>query len=169
MCRSKSPPRVVSTKAPSMAGAQMISSLTSLDVLQHRVAVVDGLREQRISVGAEHDRIGPIDADETQLAQRLRDSIRILAHVGRQRHDRIARSLPDAFDLSRRIALEDGAVFGERDCRAASFAGCQSESFEPRSTSSICWRSSSKGTRSSTRGLTSRCRARIPSPGAAIS
>src|SRR5580693_4702938 len=48
---------------------------------------------------------------------------------------------------------------------AASFAGCQSESFAPRSTSSMAWRSNSNGTRSSTSAFTSRCPATIPSLG----
>src|SRR5271165_3672329 len=52
--------------------------------------------------------------------------------------------------------------------RAASFAGCQSESFAPRSTSSMAWRSNSNGTRSSTSAFTSRCLATIPSLGAEI-
>ena len=63
------------------------------------------------------------------------------------------------------IGVMLSAPFGDE---AASFAGCQSESFSPRSTSSICWRSSSKGTLNSTNALTSRCRARMPSPGAVI-
>src|SRR5215472_7419410 len=49
---------------------------------------------------------------------------------------------------------------------AASFAGCQSESLAPRSTSSIICLSSSNGTHSSTSGFTSRCRAMMSSPGA---
>src|SRR5579863_9608402 len=52
--------------------------------------------------------------------------------------------------------------------RAASFAGCQSESFAPRSTSSMVCRSNSNGTRSSTSAFTSRCLATIPSLGAEI-
>src|SRR3974390_1939452 len=52
--------------------------------------------------------------------------------------------------------------------RAASFAGCQSESLAPRSTSSIIWRSSSKGTRTSMRAFVSRWCTSMPSPGASI-
>src|SRR5262245_17551616 len=51
-------------------------------------------------------------------------------------------------------------------CRAASFAGCQSASAAPRSTSSIIWRSSSNAARSSTNALASRCRATMPCSGA---
>ena len=69
----------------------------------------------------------------------------------------IAGALPNAQDSGRGVAVEDGAVFGEGDFFAASFAGCQSESSEPRSTSSISWRDSSNGTRNSTSGFTSRC------------
>lgn len=52
------------------------------DMLQNWVPVVGGLGEGLISIGTEQRRIRPIDADATLLAQRLRDGVRILAHVG---------------------------------------------------------------------------------------
>ena len=51
--------------------------------------------------------------DQAQLAQRLRDRVGIVAHVGRQRHDRVAGALPDALDAGGRVALEDRAVLGK--------------------------------------------------------
>src|SRR5579863_10040086 len=86
-----------------------------LHVLEHRIAIVDGLGEGGIRVGAEQDGIGSVDADETKLAQRLRDRIRILTHVGRQRHDRIAGPLPHATDARGRVAFENGPVLGIGD------------------------------------------------------
>ena len=53
--------------------------------------------------------------DEAQLAQRLRDGVGILAHVGGQGHLRIAGALADADDARRGVALENGAVLGKGD------------------------------------------------------
>src|SRR5499427_626602 len=53
-------------------------------------------------------------------------------------------------------------------CRAASLTGCQSESWAPRSTSSISARERAKGARSSTSAAARRCRACTPSAGAAM-
>src|SRR5262249_21267766 len=79
---------------------------------QQRVAGVAGFGERRIGIGAEQDRIRPVDAGEPQLAQGLRDGVGILSYVGGERHDRMAGPLPDAADARRPLALEDGAVLG---------------------------------------------------------
>ena len=116
MCRSKSPPRVVSTKAPAIAGAQMISIVDQpLDVLEHRVSVVAGLGKRGVGFGAEQHRVGPVDADETQLAQALGDGFRVLADVGGERHDRIAGALTDASNAGGGITVKYGAVLGKGD------------------------------------------------------
>ena len=47
--------------------------------------------------------------------RRLRDRVGIGAHVGRQRHDRVAGALADALDVRRVIAFENRAVLGEGD------------------------------------------------------
>src|SRR4029077_1889084 len=60
--------------------------------------------------------VRPVDADETKLAQCLRDRIRILTHVDWQSHDRIAGRLPNALDRRRGIAFEDTAILRVRDC-----------------------------------------------------
>ena len=52
---------------------------------------------------------------------------------------------------------------------AASFTGCQSESWAPRSTSSMSCRPSVNGARSSTSGMERRTRAVTPSPAASVS
>ena len=113
MCKSKSPPRVVSTKAPVVAGVQMISSLTSFLICSSTGYPLSlRLGEGRIGIGAEQHRIGSVDTDETELGQCLGDGVRILAHVGWQCHARIAGSLADANDACRRVALENSSVLG---------------------------------------------------------
>ena len=47
--------------------------------------------------------IRPIDTHEAQFAQALRDCLRILTHIRRQGHDRIARSLTNSLDGRCRI------------------------------------------------------------------
>ena len=48
-----------------------------LDVLDHRIAVIAGLAQRGIGVGAQHHRVRTVDAGEPQLAERLRDSVGI--------------------------------------------------------------------------------------------
>src|SRR5262249_16726775 len=64
-------------------------------------------------------RIRPVDADESQLTQGLRNGIRILARVSRQGHDWVTGALPDAADARGGKALEDSVVLGVGD-----FFGC---------------------------------------------
>jgi hypothetical protein len=50
MCKSKSPTRVVSTKAPAIACAHTISSLNEpFDMLQHRISVVACFGKRRLN------------------------------------------------------------------------------------------------------------------------
>ena len=83
------------------------------DVLEDRVAVISGFAQSRIGIGAQQDGVGTIDADETQLTEPLGDGVRVVADVGRKRHDRIAGSLADAGDARSRITFEDRPVLRE--------------------------------------------------------
>src|SRR6202051_1745421 len=87
----------------------------ALDVLQHRVSVVAGLSATGGAVGAEKDRGGAVDPDETQLAQALGTRIRVLKNIGGERHDRVAGSLADTLNASGGIALEYGGVLDKGD------------------------------------------------------
>ena len=63
MCRSKSPPRVVNTKAP--ANGRRPDDLVldqPLDMFQHWVSLIAGLGERGINIGIKQDRIRTIDA-----------------------------------------------------------------------------------------------------------
>ena len=73
--------------------------------------MVPRLAEPGIGVGAQQHGIGTVDADETQLAQRLGNGIRVVPHVGRQGRRRIAGALTHAFDAGGSVALEDGPIF----------------------------------------------------------
>ena len=86
-----------------------------LHMLQHRIALITGLSQFRIGIGAEEYRVRPIDAYESQAAESLGYCVRILAHIARQRHLRIAGALPHSHDSSGGIALEDGPILGKRD------------------------------------------------------
>src|SRR5580704_8415137 len=77
-----------------------------LDVLQDGIAVVAGLAQPGIGVGAQHHGVRTVDADLAQLGERLCDSIRIGAHVGWKGHHRIAGALTDAADAGSSVAVE---------------------------------------------------------------
>ena len=51
---------------------------------QHRIAVVAGLGQRGVGIGAQQHRIGTVDADQPQLAQGLGDGVGVVAHIGRQ-------------------------------------------------------------------------------------
>src|SRR5271157_1884034 len=87
----------------------------ALDMLQHRVPVVADLGECGVGVGAEQHRVGAVDTDETQPAQALGNGFRVLAHVGGERHDRIAGPLTDASNAGGSVALEYGVILGKGD------------------------------------------------------
>src|SRR5580700_4370349 len=91
----------------------------ALDVLHDRVTAVARLAKRRIGVGAEQHRVGAVDADKAQLADRLGDGVGIFAHIGWKSHYRIAGPLAYAADPARGVAVEDGAVFrkGDQTCR----------------------------------------------------
>ena len=91
----------------------------AFDVFEDRIAVIAGFGKFGISIGAEQDGVGAVDADETQLAQGLRKGFRILAHVGGKRFLGITGALADPDDSSGGVAFENGAVFGKRElaCR----------------------------------------------------
>src|SRR6202007_1411225 len=84
-------------------------------MLQYRVPVVSGFGDSGVFIGAQQYRIGSVDTKQAQLAQSMGDGVRIVAPVGRQGFDRVAGPLADALNATRRIALEDRAVFGEGD------------------------------------------------------
>jgi len=86
-----------------------------LDVLDDRIAVVAGLAHLGVGVGAEQHRVRAVHTGHPKLAQRLSDRRRVVLGVGGQDHRRVARPLADALDLGCRVALDDRAVFGERD------------------------------------------------------
>jgi len=83
--------------------------------------MVAGFGECSVAVGAEQHRVRAVDTDETQLAQTLSNRVRILAHVGGERHDWIAGSLADAFYASGSIALEYGGILREGDLAGGVF------------------------------------------------
>ena len=139
-----------------------------LDVLKDRIAVVAGLTQPRIGVGAQQHRIWTIDADEPQLSKRLRDRIRIGANVGRKRASPDCWFPRECRRCRRRHSLRRSRGLRQRPKAVRHLSRAANPNrWRHASTSSICWRLSSKGTRSSTSALTSRCRARIPSSGAA--
>ena len=82
---------------------------------EHRIAVVARLGDRGIGLGAQHHRIGAVDADQAQFAQRVGDRVRIVGHIGRQGHRRVAGALANALDAGRRIAFENRAVLGKGD------------------------------------------------------
>src|ERR1700732_3331208 len=84
-------------------------------VLQHRIPVVSGLGDGCVLVGAEQHRVRTVDADETQLTERVGDRVRVVARVGGQRLDRVAGPLADALNAARGIALENRTVLGKGD------------------------------------------------------
>src|SRR4029077_12616377 len=61
----------------------------------------------------EKDRVGAVHTDKTQPAQALRNRFRVLAHVARKSHFRIAGGLTNAFNAGGSIAVEDGTVLRE--------------------------------------------------------
>ncbi len=87
----------------------------AFDVAGHGVAVVAGLADGRVRLGAQHHRIRPINARPPQVPQRLGDRRGIVAHIGREGHGRVGRLVPDADDARCRVPLEDGPVLGEGD------------------------------------------------------
>src|ERR1700733_1150713 len=85
----------------------------SLDVLEHRIAVVAGFGECGVGVGTEQHGVGAVDPDEAQPTQTLSDHIRVLANIFRERHDWVAGSLSDSSNAGGSIAFEYGRVFGK--------------------------------------------------------
>src|ERR1700752_2625104 len=77
--------------------------------------MIAGLRKGGVGVGPEQRRVGAVDSDEPQLAQGLGYGVGVLAHVGRERHLRIAGSLADAPDTGGGVTFENGTVFGKGD------------------------------------------------------
>src|SRR5215469_14592823 len=52
-----------------------------LEMFENRIALIARFDGPRIFAGSKQDGVGPIDADQTQLRQRLRDSSGIVADV----------------------------------------------------------------------------------------
>ena len=143
-CANRSRRRSVSTKAPAMAGALIISSLTSRCMCCITGYLLSLAPLNAVSVGAHHYQ-GPLTPDQTQLFQCLGDRVGILQYIGGGAQ--ISFPVGYLFDAGSLVAFEDCAVFREGVTFAASFSGCQSESFAPRSTSSkYTSRSNSKAT-----------------------
>src|SRR5271155_1754676 len=85
------------------------------EVFQHRVSVISGFGDSGILVGAQQHRVGAVDADEAQPAQRVGDGVGVVEHIAREGLDRVAGSLTYPLDTPRGVALEDRAVFGKSD------------------------------------------------------
>jgi hypothetical protein len=83
--------------------------------LDDRVPMVAGLADLGVGVGTEQHGVWAVHAGHPQLAERLRDRRRVVLGVGGQDHRRVARPLPDALDAGGRVALDNGAILGERD------------------------------------------------------
>ena len=71
----------------------------ALDVFEYGIAVIAGFGEGGVFIGSEQDRVGAVDADEAQLAQRVGDRIGIIAHIGGKRVDWIAGAFANALDV----------------------------------------------------------------------
>src|SRR5262249_54785081 len=140
------------------------------DVLEHRVAVVAGLADGDVGVGAEQHAVRAVDAALAELAERAGDGRRVLAHVFWQAHRRVAGARPDAVDAGGRLAVEDRAVLREGELaggipvRLPIGGPCA-----PRSTPAISRRSRVNAARSSTSDAARRCRASTPAAGASMS
>src|SRR5262249_9410200 len=72
-----------------------------------------GLANGRISLGAQHYRVGAIDPDQTQLAYGFGDRFGVMKHVGGQCPGRVTGRLADALDAGGRIAFEYRTGFGK--------------------------------------------------------
>ena len=83
----------------------------AFDVVKYRITVIAGLAKAGVGIGAEQHGIWTVDADQTQLAYRFGDGVRVGAHVGWKRRHWIAGPFPDAADSAGDIAFEYGAIF----------------------------------------------------------
>src|SRR5579863_3389392 len=79
----------------------------TLDVLQDRIALITGLAQSRVRLGAQEYVIRTVDTDEAQLVQGFSDRLGIGANVGGEGDDRIAGPLADAFYPGCGIAFKD--------------------------------------------------------------
>ena len=120
------------------------------DVLQDRVAIVAASAGGGVRPRAQHEGVGTVDTGEAQLTDRLLHRTRIGLDRGRERQHWVAGALTQALDSGRAYPSNTARSSAKAIFRAASFTGDQSESLAPRSKSSIAWRASSNGTRSST-------------------
>ncbi len=78
-------------------------------------AVVGGLADQRVQLGAQEDGVGALDAGEAQLGHGLRDGLGNVVDVRGHRDREVRRRGADPVDGRGAVAVEDGAVLGERD------------------------------------------------------
>ena len=144
----------------------MISpSITRARCSPDRVAVVGGLGDRGVGVGAEQQRVRAVDAGQPQRGEGLATA----SGSPRRRPGSVSGGFdgacPDAArSRPRRSRRRPPGPRRTRSCLAASLTGCQSESLAPRSTSSTSCRSSANGTRSSTSGWSVRARAITPRP-----
>ncbi len=153
-----------------MAGAQMIlSSTRRLTCSSTGISVIAGLGQRRVCIGAEQHRIGAIDANEPQLAQSPEQW-----HPGTSAHRRAASSA-DCWFLAgfprfrhRNSRRRWPRLRHKRSCARRLWPVASLSRWRRGKTSSIAWRSSSNGTRSSTSAFTSRCLATMPSAWALI-
>ena len=67
----------------------------------------------RVGVGAEYHGIRAVDPRRAQLAECLRERLRVQDGVRRQGHRRVAGPRPDPVDVGGGVAVEDRAVLGE--------------------------------------------------------
>ena len=78
----------------------------ALDMMQDRIAIIASAAGGRISVRTEYKSIRPIDANQTQPADRLRNRTGIALDVGRQDDGRVARALTNSLNSGSREAVD---------------------------------------------------------------
>jgi len=87
----------------------------AFDMFEDRIAVVTRFGKFGIRICAKQDRVGAVDAHETQLAQGVRKGFWILANVGGKWLFGIIGALPDPDDSSGGVAFKDGVIFSKGD------------------------------------------------------
>ncbi|SKV46580.1 Uncharacterised protein [Mycobacteroides abscessus subsp. abscessus] len=156
-CRSKSPPRQVSTNAPSIAGAQRISPVTS----RRRCSRMGYPRSEASLTFVYSSADSSTEYGPSTPASRSSES----ACATMSGYSRTSSgSLSSGLELDSRMPTIEAAGYPSKMARssakasflAASLTGSQSESCAPRSTSSMADLLMVNGTRSRTSGLLSR-------------
>src|SRR5579862_193007 len=92
-------------------------------VFKHGISLIARFGERSVGVRPEQNRVGAVDSDKAQPAQSLSDRVRIFSDVARERHLRIAGSLPDANNPGGVVAFENGSIFGESELPCSVLCG----------------------------------------------